>query len=125
MLEHGKVASEEGLHVRPYTCIPSDQEQANQIAIKPRLLVTTREQRAIFERRNLGEFTRVCDAELKRVWITSDVGRVQRVAGEIAVGLHDEARMRTLRGEERLEGVFLSFAKGRQIGALVGMVVRE
>ena len=33
---------------------------------------------------------RVRDAELERVWITSDVAREERVVGEVAVGQHDE-----------------------------------
>ena len=55
----------------------------------------------------------------------SDVAREERVAGEIAIGPHDEARMQVLRGEERLERVFLSLIRGRQVGAPVGMVVRS
>ena len=66
----------------------------------------------------------VRDAELERVWIAGDVTCEQRVAGEIAIGPHDEARARVLRREERLERVFLSLAKGRQVGAPIGMVVR-
>ena len=68
---------------------------------------------------------RVCDAELERVQITSYATREQRFAGEITVGPHDEARgMQILRGEERLERSLLSLAKGRQVGAPIGMVVR-
>ena len=125
MLKQGsKVASEEGVHVHPYTSIPPDDQQTDQIAIKPRFLVTAREQWAIFERRTPGEFLHVRDAELERAGITSDITRKQRVAGEIAIGPHDEARMRILRSEERLERVFLSFAEVRQVGAPIGMVVR-
>lgn len=125
MLKQGsEVASEECVHVHPYTSIPPDHQQANQIAIKPRFLVTAREQWAIFERRTLGEFMRVRDAELECAWITSDVTREQRVAGEIAIGPHDEARMWILRSEERLERKFLSPAEGRQVGTPIGMVVR-
>ena len=125
MLQQGsKVASKEGVHVHPYTTVLPDHQQADQVAIKPRFLVSAGEQWAIFERRPLGEFMHVRDAELERAWITSDVTREQRVAGEIAIGPHDEARMRILRSEERLERIFLSLAKGRQVGAPVGMVVR-
>ena len=126
MLEQGKVASEEGVHVHPYNYIPLDYRQGDQIVIKPRLLVTAREQQAIFERRALGGFTRVRDAELERSWITSDVTREQRVAGEIAVGPHDEARMRILCGEERLERIFLFFAKGGQcVWCVVGLALAQ
>ena len=45
-------------------------------------------------------------------------------ASMIAIGPHDEARMRILRSEERLERVFLSLGEGRQVGAPIGMVVR-
>ena len=66
----------------------------------------------------------VRNAELECVWIAGDVTCEQRVAREIAIGPHDEARVRVLRGEERLERVFLSLAKGRQVGAPIGMIVR-
>ena len=66
----------------------------------------------------------VRDAELECIRIAGDVTCEQRVAGEIAIGPHDEARVRVLRREERLERVFLSLAKGRQVDAPVGMVVR-
>jgi len=44
-----------------------------------------------------------CDAELEHIQITRDVTHEQRVAGEIAIGPHDEAQMRILHSEERLE----------------------
>ncbi len=95
-----KVASEERVHIHPYASISPDHQQAYEITVKPRFLVTAREQRAIFEWRALGEFMHVRDAKLNRARIASDVTREQRVAREIAIGPHDEARMRVLRSEE-------------------------
>ena len=66
----------------------------------------------------------VRNAELECVRIAGDVTCEQRVAGEIAIGPHDEVRVRILRSEERLERVILSLAKGRQVGEPIGMVVR-
>ena len=66
----------------------------------------------------------VRDAELECIRIAGDVTCEQRVAGEIAIGPHDEARVRVLRREERLEREFLSLAKARQVDAPVSMVVR-
>ena len=86
-----KVASKESVHIHPYASIPPDYQQADQITIKPRLLVTAREQRAIFERRSPGECMHVRDAELERAWIAGDVACEQRVSREIAIGPHDKA----------------------------------
>lgn len=125
MLEQGsKVASEEHIHVHPYAAIPPDHQQSDQVPVKPRFLILADEQRTIFERRTLGEFTCVRDAKLKRARIARDVTREQRVAGEVTVGPHDEARMRVLRRKERFERVFLSLAELRQVGAPIRVIVR-
>ena len=126
MLEQGReVASEEGIHVHPYAAIPPDHQQPDQVAVKPRLLIAALQQRAVFERCAPGELTHVRDAKLERVRIPRGVAREQRVAGEVAVGPHDEARVaRVLRREERLERVFLSLAERRQVGAPIRVVVR-
>ena len=119
-----EVASEEGIHVHPYAAITPDHQQADQVTVKPRFLITALQQRAVFERRTSREFTHFCDTELERARITRDVAREQRIAREVAVGPHDEARVRVLRREERLEGVFLSLAKRGQVGAPIRVVVR-
>lgn len=126
VLEQGcEVASEEGIHVHPYAAIPPHHQQPDHVTVKPRFLIAAGEQRAVFERRTLGELTHVRDTELERFRKTRDVAREQRVAGEVAVGPHDEARaVRVLRREERLERVFLSLAERRQVGAPIRVVVR-
>ena len=126
VLEQGReVASEEAIHVHPYAAILPHHQQPDQVTVKPRLLIAALQQRAVIERRTPGELTHVRDAELERVRITHDVAREQRVAREVAVGPHDEARVaRVLRREERLERVLLSLAKRRQVGAPIRVVVR-
>jgi len=54
----------------------------------------------------------ICDAKLEHTWITSDVTHKQRIAREIAIGPHDEAQMRILHSEERLE--YIPVAHQRQ-----------
>jgi len=119
----GEVAAEEGVHVHPYATILPNHQQADQIAICPRFLVAALQQRAIFERRAPGELVHVRNTELERIWIARDVAREQRIAGEVAIGPHDEARAWVLRSEEGLERVFLSLAERGEVGSPVGVVV--
>ena len=120
-----QTARQERVHVDPDPTVCPEEEEADEVAVDPRLGVLLLEERAALQRGAKRELRDVHDAQGERLGVSPDIRLQNIVRTEVPVGPHGQPRPRAvLRREEGLEHPFLPGTEPREVRPPVRVELR-